>query len=211
MRHLKAAGLGDSQGSILEFLKRAGQATIPQMARALRLNIETVRGHLKALQRSELARRDGHRKRGTGRPEGIYRLTRYAESLFPRLEGEVLRELATYLVQSGQEEALRGFFELRIGSRREAALARVRPLKGTKRLEEVARIFSELGFMAEVEARGQECFVRLCHCPIRDLVDATKIPCQAESAFLAELLAAEPTMVSYIPAGASACSYRASA
>lgn len=70
MRHLKAAGRGDNQRSILEFLKRAGQATIPQLARALRLNIETVRGHLKALQRHELVRRYGHRKAPPAAPKG---------------------------------------------------------------------------------------------------------------------------------------------
>jgi predicted ArsR family transcriptional regulator len=208
---VKAPGLGDSQGSILELLKRSGRASIPQIAAALDLNVETIRGHLKALEAHDLVRRDGSRRQGPGRPEGVYRLTPSAESLFPRHEGALLRELASYLLRTGHEDALRDFVAQRIASGRAEALERVVHLKGRKRFEEVARIFSELGFMAEVEVRGRERFIRLCHCPIRDLVDATKIPCRAETAFLAELLGAKPTMVSYIPAGASACSYRASA
>lgn len=206
---MKAPGLGESQGAILEHLKRLGRATVPELVEALRLNGETIRAHLKALAGHGLVRRDGSRRSGPGRPEVLYGLTPEADSLFPRLEGAVLRELASYLVQSGNEAALRDFFETRISHRREEALARVRGLEGRQRLDEIARIFSELGFMAVVEEQGGGCQLRLCHCPIRDLVDATRIPCLAETGFLTELLGAEPTRVSYIPAGASSCSYRA--
>lgn len=205
---MKAPGLGESQGAILDLLKREGRATVPQMAVELELNIETIRDHLKALAGRGLVRREGHRKSGPGRPEGLYTLTPAAESLFPRMEGAVLRELAAYLVQSGNEAALKGFFDQRIGQRREEVLARVRKLKGRRRLNEVARILSELGFMAVVEQEAGESRLRLCHCPIRQLVDATRIPCLAETGFLTELLGEKPTRVSYIPSGASSCTYR---
>lgn len=204
---MTAPGLGESQGAILERLKRLGRATVPELVDAVGLNAETIRAHLKALAGHGLVRRDGSRRSGPGRPEVLYGLTPEADSLFPRLEGAVLRELASFLVQSGNEAALRDFFAHRIGLRREEALARVRALKGRERLDEIARIFTELGFMAVVEEQGSGCQLRLCHCPIRDLVDATRIPCLAETGFLTELLGAKPTRVSYIPAGASSCSY----
>ncbi|HWA58530.1 MAG TPA: ArsR family transcriptional regulator [Gemmatimonadales bacterium] len=205
---MRAPGLGESQSAILEVLKRQGRATVPELAGELELNIETIRDHLKALAGLGLVHREGNRKSGPGRPEGLYALTPAAESLFPRMEGAVLRELAAYLVQSGNEAALKGFFDQRIGQRREEVLARVRRLKGRKRLNEVARILTELGFMAVVEQEAGECRLRLCHCPIRDLVDATRIPCLAETGFLTELLGERPTRVSYIPSGASSCTYR---
>lgn len=208
---MKAPGLGESQRSILDLLKRCGSATIPQLAGELGLNIETIRNHLKALAGHGLVRREGSRRAGPGRPEMVYRLTPEADSLFPRLEGEILRELAAYLVRSGDEAALRNFFEHRMGNRRAEALARVRHLQGRERLEEVARILSELGFMAVVEEQGGGRQLRLCHCPIRDLVAATRIPCVAESGFITELLGAEPARVSYIPAGATSCTYRTEA
>lgn len=205
---MRTPGLGVSQEAILELLKRLGKATIPQMAAELGLNVETIRDHLKALVGYGLVRRQGNRRSGPGRPEVVYGLTAEAESLFPRHEGETLRELASYLVQTGQEATLRDFFEQRIGSRREEALARVRHLQGRERLNEVARVFSELGFMAVVEDQGSECQLRLCHCPIRDLIHATGIPCLAESGFLTELLGEQATRVSYIPDGAPSCTYR---
>lgn len=205
---MRAPGLGESQGAILDLLKRLGNGSIPQLAGELGLNIETVRDHLKALSGHGLVRREGSRRIGPGRPELVYGLTAKAESLFPRREGEVLRELASHLVQTGHEGILREFFERRIGSRREEALARVRRLRGRKRVEEVARIFSELGFMAVVEEHAGASHLRLCHCPIRGLVDASRIPCLAEGSLVRELLGGHPTRVSYIPAGDASCSYR---
>ena len=205
---MKAPGLGASQRSILDALKRRGGTTIPRLAAELRLNIETVRDHLKTLTGHGLVRREGSLRSGPGRPEIMYGLTPEAETLFPRQEGKILQELASYLKETGNERILREFFERRIGSRRDEALARVEHLEGRDRLEEVARIFSELGFMAVVDRPGEAPELRLCHCPLREMVDVTKIPCLAEIGFLAELLGERLTRVSYIPAGDACCSYR---
>lgn len=205
---MTAPGLGESQRAILALLKRGGQGTIPYLAAEVGLNIETVRGHLKALVGLGLVRREGTQRSGPGRPEVVYALTPAAEAIFPRREGETLRALAAHLVESGRGDALREFFERRIGGRRADALARVRPLRGKARLAEVAKIFTELGFMAVVERHHGAPRLRLCHCPIRELVRATRIPCAAEIGLIKELLGEEMTRVSYIPAGDSSCAYQ---
>jgi predicted ArsR family transcriptional regulator len=51
--------------------------------------------------------------------------------------------------------------------------------------------------------------LRLCHCPVRELVKVTMVPCRAEVGFVTELLGEKLTRVSYIPSGHAACSYRA--
>lgn len=205
---MTASGLGESQRAILTRLKREGQGTIPSLAAEVGLNIETVRGHLKSLVGLGLVQREGTQRSGPGRPEVVYVLTPEADLLFPRREGETLRELATHLVKSGRADVLREFFERRIGGRRADALARVRPLRGKARLAEVAKIFSELGFMAVVERHEGAPCLRLCHCPIRELVQATRIPCAAEIGLLKELLGDEMARVSYIPAGDASCAYQ---
>ncbi|MCL4864770.1 MAG: helix-turn-helix domain-containing protein [Gemmatimonadales bacterium] len=206
-----APGLGERQRTILDLLKRQGQATIPELAADLGRNIETVRGHLKALVDLGLVRREGTRSSGPGRPEVVYALAPEAEPFFPRREGETLGALAAHLVKSGKGDVLREFFERRIGGRRADALARVRHLRGKARVGEVAKIFSELGFMAVVEEDDGAPRLRLCHCPIRELVQATRIPCVAEIGLIRELLGEEMTRVSYIPAGDTACAYRVNA
>lgn len=201
--------LGESQRAVLDELKRRGSATIPQLAAALGLNVETVRDHLKTLVGHGLAARAGKSAGRRGRPEIVYRLLPAAEALFPRREGPVLYGLARHLRETGRESVLRDYFDRSIAARRPEALARVQHLEGRARLDEVARILTELGFMAVVEERDGGARLRLCHCPIRDLVDATTVPCRAELGFVAELLGERLTRERYIPAGDECCEYRA--
>lgn len=217
--------LNGSQRAILDLVKYRGGGTVPNLAEALELNVETVRGHVKGLVAADLLRREGTvGGDGPGRPEILYRLTSAAERLFPRREAELLRRLAEYLRRSGQQPLLDGFFDEWITERRAEAMSRVAGLSGRERLDEVAAILSELGFMAIVEegdgaeratdaeaaldAEGRAPRLRLCHCPLRALVDATKTPCRAEAGLVGELLGHELVRESYIPAGDASCSYR---
>lgn len=202
-----APGMGESRREILEALKRTGEATVPELAGAVGLNVETVRQHLESLREQALADRRGTRVSGRGRPEVVWGLTAAAESLFPRREPEVLRELAAYLKVTGRTEVLEEFFEHWIGARRADALRRVEELEGRARLEEAARILSEQGFMAVVEEEGGVPRLRLCHCPLRDLVAVSRVPCRAEVGFVRELIGGPLARATYIPAGDAACSY----
>ncbi|MEJ2185296.1 MAG: winged helix-turn-helix transcriptional regulator [Gemmatimonadota bacterium] len=213
-RGLAAPGLGDSRGAILSELKRSGHGTIPELAGRVGLNVETVREHVKHLTSQGLVRREGTRSSGPGRPEVVYGLTSAAETLFPRREGEILRGLAAHLKATGHEDVLREYFDQLVEERRAAAMARVGHLAGRARLDEAAKILSEQGFMAEIQEHGGHAQLRLCHCPFRDLIDETKIPCRAEIGFVHELVG--PALVgeglarvSYIPSGDASCSYEA--
>lgn len=208
---VSAPGLGASQRALLEALKRSGSATVAWLAGELGLNVETVRDHLKVLTSHGLVRRGRSATGRRGRPEVVYALTEAAEALFPRREGEILAELASYLRGTGQEAVLRAFFEQYIGRRRDEALARVAGLEGRARLEEAARIMTELGFMAVVEESPDGPRLRLCHCPLRELVGATRVPCRAEIGFVTELVGQRLTRLHYIPAGDACCSYARSA
>ena len=209
LNSLNAPGLGDSQQAILTALKRRGSATTPLLAAELGLNVETVRAHLRTLLGHGLVRRGPSVRSGPGRPETVFGLTSQAEALFPRREGEVLQALTSYLAEAGQQELLGDFYRGWIGTRREQALARVAHLEGGERLAEVARILSELGYMAHVEETADGPMLRLCHCPVRELVEVTMVPCREEVGFVTELLGEKLTRVSYIPSGHASCSYRA--
>ncbi len=212
---MPTAQLTSSHRVLIDALKRRGRASVPQLAEELSLNIETIRDHLKSLVARDLVRReeqprgDATARSGPGRPEILYSLTDAAEVLFPRREGDVLRELGAYLVHHDQEVLLTDFFDEYIERRRAVASARVAHLEGRARVEEVARIFAEFGFMPVLEDDDDTPRIRLCHCPLRELVDATRIPCRAEIGFLAELLGERLTRVAYIPAGDDSCSYEA--
>lgn len=200
--------IGESQGRILEHLKRRGSGTIPEMAEALELSVETVRTHLKSLGSEGLVERRGRRRKGPGRPEILYGLTEASHALFPNQEGELLQELAAFLQAEGQADLLRGFFDDQAERRRAAVRERLEGLGDDQRIEEVARVLTEEGFMAEVSLDEQgEKLLRLCNCPIRNLVDVTKAPCRSELSFVREMLGKRLVRVRYIPAGDDSCCY----
>lgn len=200
--------LTPSLRALLDALKYRGRATVPDLAEELERSIETVREHLRTLTAQELVRRDGTVQRGPGRPEVVYMLTPEAEACFPRREGEILHALGRHLVTNGREDILREFFDEYVGTRRDVAMARVAHLTGRKRLAEVVRILDEMGFMPVLDAADGVPQLTLCHCPMRDLVEATDLPCRAEIGLLTELLGGKPTRTGYIPAGHAGCSYR---
>lgn len=203
-----ATRIGDSQRRIIEHLKRHGSGTIPEMAAALDLSVETVRAHLGALGSERLVARRGQRSDGPGRPEIVYRLTERADALFPNQEGRILKELCLFLDERGQGPLVRTFFDDQVQRRRDAVKERLAGLDEHARAREVAQLLTAEGFMAEVDtdAEGRE-LLRLCHCPIGHLVEATKAPCRAELRFVREVLGKQLARVSYIPAGDSACCY----
>lgn len=196
-------------GRILERLKRSGRASIPELAGAFGLSPETVRAHVRGLAEAGWVEESGSRSEGRGRPERLWSLTRAAESLFPRREAEILQGLAAYLREVGREDLLVAFLDRFSGERRAAALMRLKGMEGRARLEEVARILSDEGYMAEIVdgAEGTAPRLRLCHCPVRELVEVTRAPCRAEVAFVRELVGDALARVEYIPDGGAACAY----
>jgi len=200
--------LSERHRSLLALFKESGPATVPVLAQVLGLNIEAVREHLVTLRARGLVERRSTRADGPGRPAVVYGLTDEAESLFPRHEAEVLRELAAFLRATGREQLLDEFFDRYIERRREAALERLRGLPDIERLQTAAAILSEQGFIAVVDDNGTKPVLRLCHCPLRELVTVSKVPCRAEAELVRSLLGDGYERVSYIPAGDGSCSYR---
>jgi predicted ArsR family transcriptional regulator len=204
-----APGLGDPQRHLLAGLKRRGEATVEEL-RVAGLARETVRDHLKSLQARGLVERAGARRSGPGRPEVVYRLTGRGDELFPHRHGELLRELAEFLDDAGREGVLERFFQARGERKRREAGERLAGLEGEARRAEVAAFLSEQGFLAEVAeggGAGERPRLRLCHCPWRDLVAVSRVPCRAEIALVSELLGEPLTRESFIPDGDSSCTY----
>lgn len=205
---------GGTAGRILERIKRSGPSSIPDLARAFGLSAESVRAHVRDLVRSGLLETSGRRVRGRGRPEGLWALTRRADGLFPRREAELLGGLAAHLRGAGREDLLTAFLERFASERREAGLERVAGLEGLERLGEVARVLTEDGYMAEIQpgTNGEPAHLRLCHCPVRALVDVTRAPCRAEMGYVRALVGERLverglSRVEYIPDGGTACAY----
>jgi len=91
----------DSRQRILEHMKRAGEASVAELSRALRLTPVTIRHHLETLQSERLLEApEARRKTGPGRPEMVYRLSPVADRSMPRNYGE----LCACLLREFQEQ-----------------------------------------------------------------------------------------------------------
>ncbi|MEO8505409.1 MAG: hypothetical protein ABI609_16045 [Acidobacteriota bacterium] len=224
MDDLHGPGLGESQRTLLELIKRAGEVTLAGLEHDIGVARETVRSHLAALVGARLVERSGVRRSGPGRPQIVYRLTAEGDALFPRREGELLADLARFLLANGQGGLLEGFFVERTERRRERLMKRVEGLDGGERLQEVARVLSEEGFLAELRTESESesefesesksdtatapaATLRLCHCPLRDLVAVTQLPCRFEQILLESLLGRSLERTGYRPDGDACCSY----
>lgn len=204
----RTPGLGETQRRILEQLKLGGELTLAELGEAFDLARETLREHLNALAARGLVRRAGRRRRGPGRPENLYALDEAGEALFPRREGDVLRQLARHLLEGGRSDELEDFFRRRVAAVGDEALGRVSGLEGRERLEAVAEMLSEEGFMARiVEGEDGRPRLRLHHCPLQDLVEATRLPCRAELAWVGDALGEPLERESFMPEGDRTCSY----
>ena len=203
-----APGLRESQRALLGLLKRRGPTTIQELESAVDLSRESLRDHLRSLAAQGLVERWGVRRSGPGRPALVYRLTAQGERLFPQRQGELLRELATFLLADGGGDALERFFAARAEARRPRLRARVAGLEGEARVVAVATLLDEEGFLAETEPGADgEIRLRLCHCPLRELVEVSHVACRAELALVEELLGRSARRESFMPEGASSCTY----
>ena len=201
---LPDAGFGPTRRRLLEALKRHGAATLRELGGELGVSRETLREHVQGLAAEGLVVRTGTQRHGPGRPEVLYGLAPRADALFPQRESQVLADLAAHLLEGGNEDELKRFFEQRAARRLRVGRARLVGLRGRKRLEEVARILTEEGYMAEV-ADGT---LRLAHCPLMGVVAVTRLPCRAELAMVERLVGRRLRRIDYLPDGGLSCSYR---
>lgn len=201
-------GLGESQKAILDHLKRIGKATLADLETTTTLGRETLRDHLKVLSARGLVSRAGVKRAGPGRPQILYKLTANGHDLFPQEEGRLLRDLISFLEDNGKIDLVEDFFRHRIANLRANFEPTLRQSSDSDRLEQVAEVLSEQGFLAEVQTQSAG-GPRLCiyHCPLWNLVSVSKLPCHSEMSLVGSLLDRELHRESFMPAGDATCTY----
>ena len=156
--------------AIVKLLKTEGAMDSAQLAARLRLTPMAVRQHLYALQREQLVTAD-ERPVPIGRPAKHWRLTRQADGLFPDAYAELNLALMAAVGRAFGATGLQRVLQSRGATQQAeyaARIARSAPLK--ERLQQLARVRTEEGYMAEVKADGAHgpgtfLFIEN-HCPI---------------------------------------------
>lgn len=199
---------------ILDHLKRYGDATVDDLARALGLARITVRQHLMALERDRFVT-SREVRRGSGRPHHVYALSPLGHDSYPKRYDRLALLL---LEEVGHLEAA-DLAGLSAEEKRRALLARAleraashylpqlegRPLP--QRVEALARLMSQEGALAEWR-RTEEGFEILDYnCLYFQVAQAHEQVCQWHLDLLARLLGRPVRCDQFMARGARCCRF----
>lgn len=182
-----------------------------QLAERLGVTAMAVRQHLYALQRERLVTAE-ERPVPLGRPAKYWQLTREADRLFPDAYAELSVALIDALGDAFGAAGLERVLESR-GARQQADYAKRIPRSAPleEKLQELARVRTEEGYMAEVNPDGDAGFLFLeNHCPICAAATACKGFCTSELDVFRAVLGPGVGVerVEHIVSGDRRCAYR---
>jgi DeoR family transcriptional regulator, suf operon transcriptional repressor len=201
-------GYSSAKRELLALLKRQPGASLGEVAEGVGLSKAAVLGHLAPLESEGLVER-AYRAGHVGRPRVTFRLTDRAAALFPQgytemslcaLEFIERRLGRTGVVQLLQERA----HEMEDRHRDRLDLPQLRD-----RVDELARIRTEGGYMAEANPQTRGAFeIREHNCPILALAGPFPEACETERRMFETLLQARVDVDHRLAAGDSVCRFR---
>jgi predicted ArsR family transcriptional regulator len=201
------ARLRQTRRTILECVKRRGEAGADDLARAAGISLQAVRQHLLGLERDGLL---VHREQrdGLGRPKHRYRLTSEGDALFPRRYADLTNELLGY-VEQDDPALLSRLFDQRAQRRLSAARERTAGADFAEKVRTIADILDEDGYLADFEPHEDGSFVITEHnCAVLSVAQRYSHACSSELAFLeAAMPEAEVVRIAHRIAGNHVCAY----
>ena len=196
--------------AIVKLLKTEGPMDSARLARRLSLTPMAVRQHLYALQREKLVMAE-ERPVPIGRPAKYWRLTRAADKLFPDAYAELNVALIGAVGQTFGAAGLQRVLESRSAQQRADYAARITPSAPLKeRLQQLARVRTEEGYMAAVTPDGHGGFLFVeNHCPICAAATACQGFCSTELDLFRTVLGPNVTVerTEHIVSGDRRCAY----
>ena len=176
-----APGERKTRRAITKLLKTEGPIDSAQLAERLGLTAMAVRQHLYALQREGLVSAE-QRPVPIGRPAKFWRLTREADRLFPEAYAELSVALIDSVKDAFGDEGLERVLTSRCARQRMDYGKRIRPKDSLeKKLQELAKVRSEEGYMAEIKTEGEGSYLLIeNHCPICAAANACQGFCATE-------------------------------
>jgi predicted ArsR family transcriptional regulator len=178
---VQAPGERKTRRAIAKLLKTEGPIDSAQLAQRLGLTPMAVRQHLYALQREGLVTSE-ERPVPIGRPAKFWQLTREADHLFPEAYAELSVALIDSVKDAFGEEGLERVLTSRCARQRVDYGKRIRPHDSLeKKLNELAKVRSEEGYMAEIRREDDGGFLLVeNHCPICAAANACQGFCSTE-------------------------------
>jgi predicted ArsR family transcriptional regulator len=206
----KGPGAPNTREQILELLQRSGSGlTADALAHKLGISAVAVRKHLAALERDGLVMTELER-RPMGRPTYLYRPTALAQQLFPNDYANLATAVLEMIRQMDGEHKVDELFQHRAEVLASELAIRVQGATLQERLQQVAQVLEEQGYMPEVVKLkdGRERYLLTeHHCPIFQVAKAFQQACTCELDVLLKLLRAQVERRDHRMTGQLHCSY----
>lgn len=192
---------------LLLLLKMRDGLSTKALAEALDISVPAVRQHLRSLGGEVTAQSEGN---GVGRPAKIWRLTETAQHRFPDTHGELTVKILESVEKRLGAAALDSVIEDRSRENVEhyaARLSGVSTLQG--KLQRLAQIRSDEGYMAQVEKTDHGWRLIENHCPICAAATYCQGFCRTELEVFRQVLGPDVQIhrSEYLLAGGSRCTY----
>jgi predicted ArsR family transcriptional regulator len=153
---------------LLYLLKTRGAQSTPNLARKLSLTPMAVRLHLQSLEEEGLLHSTNEPQK-LGRPRKSWSLTRAGHKRFPESYGDLAVDLILETKRQFGGAAIDSLLEARLVKQTATYKASMPPSTAElgKRVQALARLRSEDGYMAETRKQADGCFLLIeNHCPI---------------------------------------------
>ena len=199
--------LSQDYNTTLEILKKEGTQTLKELALALTITTEGARFQLQKLSGEGLVKSE-RKSQGRGRPQQIWSLTEKGHAKFPNAHAGITIKLIEKIKETLGEKALDAII-FATGDdnilKYNAAINRDASLE--EKLNELASIRTEEGYMAHISKEEDGYLLVENHCPICDAAKSCQGFCKSElrtfQNVLGDQVAIERT--SHILTGAKRC------
>ena len=197
---------------LLTLLKTRGTQTATTLGSALGITGEAARQHLTKMAADGLVVAASE-ARGVGRPTQVWSLTAEGNARFPDAHADLTVQLLRTIRKELGDDALDRLIEVRgleSLAKYEAALAGANSVE--ERVARLAEVRTEEGYMAEVQAEGENLLLVENHCPICAAATTCQGFCRTELDTFRKVLGGEATVerTEHIVSGDRRCAYRIS-
>lgn len=214
---IRSQGLGAPKRSVLEQLRQHGTMTVDALVKAVGLSKTATRAHLVHLQRDGTVIRATPAPQGPGRPPVRFCLTEYGASMFPSADSPLLAGLLVFLEKNDRGELVAEFFKELWAEKRTDLLDSLgidspEVANLDERLVALKACLRNKGLMPTIERSTTSdgsivVTVREHNCPFHTAARVSRLPCESEVNFLADVLTVPPRAVSFATCRKDICSF----
>lgn len=191
---------------ILTLLRTHGAQTAQQLAAQLQITSMGIRRHLTLLERDELVSVQTER-RAAGRPTFVYALTEQGRETFPKSYDLLATQLLDAVRATQGEERVAQIFYGRMDELYKQFAPRMNGKNLAERVQELAKIQEESGYMAHWEKVPGGYLLKEQNCAIYRVACRFQAACQFEIELFRRLLETDLERVEHQINGALACTY----